>query len=101
MSTRAQIAIQIGPEKWAHIYCHFDGYPSHMLPALAPWTPDDILAAGDVIALFGHTASVVEFGEHHGAEVEAITGSERYQHALGRRQRAGRVVAELRVDSSQ
>jgi hypothetical protein len=36
MSTRAQIAIQIGPNEWAQIYCHYDGYPSHMLPALAP-----------------------------------------------------------------
>ncbi len=27
MSTRGQIAIQTGPEKWAHIYVHFDGYP--------------------------------------------------------------------------
>ena len=45
MSTRAQIAIQIGPEEWAHIYCHYDGYRAHMLPALAPWTPEDIHAA--------------------------------------------------------
>ena len=48
MSTRAQIAIQIGPEDWAHIYSHYDGYPSHMLPALAPWTPEDILAAREI-----------------------------------------------------
>ena len=48
MSTRAQIAIQTGPGEWAHIYCHFDGYPSHMLPALAPWTPEDILAAKEI-----------------------------------------------------
>lgn len=48
MSTRAQIAIQLGPEEWAHIYTHFDGYPSHMLPALAPWTPEDILAAREI-----------------------------------------------------
>jgi hypothetical protein len=48
MSTRAQIAIQIGPQEWAHIYCHYDGYPSHMLPALAPWTPADILAAREI-----------------------------------------------------
>ncbi len=27
---------------------HFDGYPSHMLPALAPWTPEDILAAREI-----------------------------------------------------
>ena len=48
MSTRAQIAIQIGPEEWAHVYCHYDGYPSQMLPALAPWTPEDILAAKEI-----------------------------------------------------
>lgn len=48
MSTRAQIAIQIGPEEWAHVYTHFDGYPSHMLPALAAWTPEEILAAREI-----------------------------------------------------
>jgi hypothetical protein len=48
MSTRAQIAIQIGPKEWAHIYVHFDGYPEHMLPALAHWTPEDILAAREI-----------------------------------------------------
>jgi hypothetical protein len=48
MSTRAQIAIQIGPEEWAHTYVHYDGYPSHMLPALAPWAPEDILAAKEI-----------------------------------------------------
>lgn len=48
MSTRAQIAIQIGPKEWAHIYVHYDGYPEHMLPALAAWTPEDILAAGEI-----------------------------------------------------
>ena len=39
MSTRAQIAIQISPDEWAHVYVHFDGYPAHMLPALARWKP--------------------------------------------------------------
>lgn len=48
MSTRAQIAIQIGPEEWAHVYCHYDGYPSHMLTALAPWAPEDILTAREI-----------------------------------------------------
>ena len=48
MSTRAQIAIQIGPEEWAHTYVHFDGYPAHMLPALTAWTPEDILAAREI-----------------------------------------------------
>jgi hypothetical protein len=48
MSTRAQIAIQIGHEEWAHTYVHFDGYPEHMLPALAAWTPKDILAAREI-----------------------------------------------------
>ena len=48
MSTRAQIAIQIGPEEWAHIYTHFDGYPEHMLPALAAWTPEYIFAVREI-----------------------------------------------------
>jgi hypothetical protein len=48
MSTRAQIAIQTGPDQWAHVYTHYDGYPSHMLPALAHWTPGDILAAREI-----------------------------------------------------
>jgi hypothetical protein len=48
MSTRAQIAIQICFEEWAHVYVHFDGYPAHMLPALARWKPEDILTAGEI-----------------------------------------------------
>jgi hypothetical protein len=48
MSTRAQIAIEVRPGEWAHTYVHYDGYPSHMLPALAPWTPEDILAASEI-----------------------------------------------------
>ena len=48
MSTRAQIAIQTGPEEWAHVYVHYDGYPEHMLPALAAWAPEDILAAREI-----------------------------------------------------
>ena len=48
MSTRAQIAIQTGPEEWAHVYVHYDGYPEHMLPALATWAPEDILAAREI-----------------------------------------------------
>lgn len=48
MSTRAQIAIQTGPEEWAHVYVHYDGYPEHMLPALAAWAPEDILDAREI-----------------------------------------------------
>jgi len=48
MGIRAQIAIQTGPDEWAHIYVHFDGYPAHMLPALARWKPEDILAAIEI-----------------------------------------------------
>ncbi len=61
MSTRAQIAIQTGPEKWAHVYIHYDGYPGHMLPALARWTPEDILAAREIRQL---RADQIEGFEH-------------------------------------
>jgi hypothetical protein len=47
-STRTQIAIQNSPEEWAHVFLHFDGYPAHMLPALARWKPEDILAAIEI-----------------------------------------------------
>jgi len=61
MSTRAQIAIQTGPEEWAHVYCHYDGYPRHMLPALARWKPEDILAAREIRQL---RADEIEGFEH-------------------------------------
>ena len=48
MSTRAQIAIQTGPEEWAHVYVHYDGYPEHILAALHTWTTEDILAAREI-----------------------------------------------------
>jgi hypothetical protein len=47
VSTCAQIAIQIGSEKWAYVYVHLDGYPAHMLPPLARWKPEDIRAANE------------------------------------------------------
>lgn len=31
--------------------------------------PDDVLARGDIVALLGHTAAVVEFGDRHGSEL--------------------------------
>ena len=32
----------------AFVYVHFDGYPAHMLPALARWKPEDILAVCEI-----------------------------------------------------
>lgn len=61
MSTRAQIAIEVRPGEWAHIYCHYDGYPRHMLPALARWTPEDVLAAREIRQL---RADEIEGFEH-------------------------------------
>ena len=48
MSTRAQIAIQTGPEELAHVYVHYYGYPEHMLTVLHAWTPEDIFAAREI-----------------------------------------------------
>lgn len=48
MSNRAQIAIQIGPEEWAHVYFHYDGYPAHMLSARTHCMLEDILAAREI-----------------------------------------------------
>ena len=48
MSTRALIAIPAPTGDWLHVYSHYDGYPSAMLPALEHWTPEQILAAREI-----------------------------------------------------
>ncbi len=47
MSARAQFAVQGGPEEWAQ-FMRYDGYASHMLPALVRWTLEGILAAREI-----------------------------------------------------
>jgi hypothetical protein len=58
MSTRAALFIQNDDNTWLEIYSHFDGYPSHMLPALRAADPLSIIAAGDVRQI--HENGVVE-----------------------------------------
>jgi hypothetical protein len=48
MDSQAQIAIQISQDEWAHVYVHLDGHPSHMLPALKHWKPEDILSKKEI-----------------------------------------------------
>lgn len=48
MSTRAALFIQTDDGDWLEIYCHFDGYPRHMLPALAAHDPARIIEAGEI-----------------------------------------------------
>ena len=47
MSTRAALFIQNEDASWLQIYSHYDGYPSHMLPALAKADPDAIRSASE------------------------------------------------------
>ena len=54
MSTRAALFIQTDEGNWLEIYNHFDGYPSHMLPALAAADPAEIIAAGDIRMIHGN-----------------------------------------------
>jgi len=51
MGTHAAIFIPVEGQRYARIYCHYDGYPSNMLPALAHHDARDILAAGDLSAV--------------------------------------------------
>ncbi|MTH62155.1 hypothetical protein [Paracoccus litorisediminis] len=51
MGTRAALFIPVENNHYARIYCHLDGYPSNMLPALAEHDARDILAAGDLRAI--------------------------------------------------
>lgn len=48
MSTRAHIACPTPDGRWAHVYCHYDGYPHHILPALEHYTPAQIVDAREV-----------------------------------------------------
>ena len=48
MSTRSALFIQNDDSTWNEIYCHYDGYPAHMMPALANADPDAILAAQEI-----------------------------------------------------
>ena len=48
MSTRSALFIQTEAGDWLQHYCHFDGYPRHMMAALAKADPDAILAAKEL-----------------------------------------------------
>jgi hypothetical protein len=50
MGTHANIFVETGPNIFVGTYCHYDGYPDHMLPSLNEVSNDDlrgyILVAG-------------------------------------------------------
>lgn len=52
MSTRAALFIPNEPEhgvqSYKQIYCHYDGYPSNMIPALEAHPVEDIIAAKEL-----------------------------------------------------
>ena len=48
MSTRAALFIQTDEGDWQMIYSHYDGMPSHMLPALKAADPQAILDAKEI-----------------------------------------------------
>ena len=55
MATRSAIFIQNETGEWICHYCHHDGYPEHMMPALRASDPAAILAAQELrgIGAFG------------------------------------------------
>tara|TARA_R110002020_G_scaffold98887_4_gene235139 strand:- start:130 stop:474 length:345 start_codon:yes stop_codon:yes gene_type:complete len=44
MGTRSNIYIETEPGKYVGTYCHYDGYPDHMLPTLQAFDSDTLLA---------------------------------------------------------
>jgi hypothetical protein len=48
MATRSALLIRTETGDWLSHYCHFDGYPEHMLPALASADPAAILRGGEI-----------------------------------------------------
>lgn len=59
MSTRSALFIQTEAGDWLQHYCHFDGYPRHLMAALAKADPDAILAAKEL-------RQILETGEVEG-----------------------------------
>lgn len=51
MSTRSALFVQTDDGSWLEHYCHYDGYPRHMLPALNAACVEDILAAKEIRAV--------------------------------------------------
>lgn len=48
MATRAALFTQNDDGSWTLTYSHYDGYPGHMMPALAKADPQAILAAREI-----------------------------------------------------
>ena len=68
MSTRSALFIQTEAGDWLQHYCHFDGYPRHMMAALAKADPDAILAAKELRQIF-ETGEVEGFPDPRAPEV--------------------------------
>ena len=52
MGTRAAIYIPTDDSTdWLEVFCHYDGYPSHMGPALANADPDQLAQHGTIRGL--------------------------------------------------
>jgi len=60
MATRSNIYVETEPGAYIGTYCHFDGYPGHMLPALTTMTTDECL---DAILIAGLKSGFRTFGE--------------------------------------
>jgi hypothetical protein len=48
MTTRSAVFLPTEAGEWLRHYCHYDGYPEHMLPALAKADPTAILTAQEL-----------------------------------------------------
>lgn len=44
MATRSNIALKLDNGQYMQAYCHYDGYPEHMTPALAHFTTQEQVA---------------------------------------------------------
>lgn len=71
MSTRAAIGYKAADGQVHAIYCHYDGYPSHVGKILREFhnSPDAcaVLLTGSHIRNFDHDGTVVRYGEGDGS----------------------------------
>lgn len=67
MSTNATISVALNNGRFANIYCHYDGQPARMLPILANYTDEQLLAAKEI--RFMDENAIEAFKDPHSPEI--------------------------------
>lgn len=85
MSTNATISVKLEDGRFANIYNHYDGQPQRMLPILATYTDEEILAAKEIRFMDEH--EIEAFADPRNPEItdrpEKVSGYHYVRNAEG------------------